>query len=164
MSCTTPTIASGASVVVTIVVKATTLGTLSNTATVESNEPDTDSTNNASTQTTDVLEFVKFSATSYSVAESGPSVAVTVTRTGNRALSVGYATGNNTATAGSDYGAFTGTLVTIPAGAASTKISVAIVDDALPESSETFKLRLSGSNGAILGTQKTALGTNLDND
>src|SRR4030095_15152694 len=128
-------------VVITIVVKATTPGTLSNTATVESNEPDTDATNNSSTQTTDVLGFVKFSATSYSVAEGGTSVFVTVTRTGNRAISVGYATGNNTATAGSDYGAVSGTL-DFAVGEVSKSFSIPITNDVLAEGNESLKATL----------------------
>src|SRR5206468_8762176 len=129
-------------VVITLVVKGTTPGTLSNTATVEGNEPDTDATNNSSTQITDVLEVAKFSATSYSVAESGTSVAVTVTRTGNRAISVGYATGNNTATAGSDYGAVSGRL-DFAVGEVSKSFSIPITNDVLAEGNESLNVTLS---------------------
>ncbi len=163
VSCTTPTIASGASVVITLVVKATTPGTLSNTATVESNEPDTDATNNSSTQTTDVLEVVKFGATSYSVAEGGTSVAVTVTRTGNRAISVGYATGNNTATAGSDYGAVSGRL-NFAVGEVSKSFSVPITNDVLAEGNESFNVTLSAPTGAALGANRNAVVIITDDD
>ena len=163
VSCTTPTIASGASVAITLVVKATTLGTLSNTATVEANEPDTDATNNSSTQTTDVLEFVKFGATSYSVAEGGTSVAVTVTRTGSRAISVGYATGNNTATAGSDYGAVSGRL-DFAVGEVSKSFTIPVTNDLLAEGNESLNVTLSAPIGALLGTNRNAVVTITDDD
>ncbi len=163
VSCTTPTIANGASVVITLVVKATTFGTLSNTATVESNEPDTDATNNSSTQTTDVFGIVKFGATSYSVAEGGTSVAVTVTRTGNQAMSVGYATGNNTATAGSDYGAVSGRL-DFAVGEVSKSFSVAITNDVLAEGNESLNVTLSAPIGAGLGTNRNAVVIITDDD
>ena len=163
VSCTTPTIASGGSVVITMVVKATTPGTLSNTATVESNEPDTDATNNSSTQTTDVFGFVKFSATSYSVAESGTSVSVTVTRTGSQAISVGYATGNNTATAGSDYSAVSGRL-DFAVGEVSKSFSIPITNDLLAEGNESFNVTLSAPIGAALGANHNAVVIITDDD
>ena len=163
VSCTTPTIASGASVAIIIKVKATTPGTLSNTAAVESNEPDTDATNNSSTQTTDVLGSVRFSATSYSVAEGGASVSVTVTRTGSRAISVGYATGNNTATAGSDYGAVSGRL-DFAVGEVSKSFSIPITNDLLAEGNESLNVTLSDPVGAVLGTNRNAVVIITDDD
>jgi len=54
---------------------------------------------------------VQFSAPTYSIGEAGPTATITATRTGGSdgAISVGYATSDDTATAGSDYTATNGT-------------------------------------------------------
>src|SRR5690606_21281428 len=55
---------------------------------------------------------VSFSSATYSVAEDGASVSVTVNRTGGSdgTVTVDYTSSNNTATAGSDYTATSGSL------------------------------------------------------
>ncbi|MGB5473553.1 MAG: Calx-beta domain-containing protein, partial [Gammaproteobacteria bacterium] len=102
----------------------------------------------------------------YSVAENGASVLVTVTRTGGSAgaVSVGYATGNGTALAGSDYTTSTGTL-DFANGVSSQSFSVPILNDSVPESSESFTLSLSNvTGGASLGAVSTATVTINDDD
>jgi len=76
-------------------------------------------------------------------------------------VTVGYATSNGTAMAGSDYTAINGTL-TIPAGNTSGTVTVSITGDTDVESDETFTLTLSNPSGASLGTA-TAIGT-INND
>jgi hypothetical protein len=76
--------------------------------------------------------------------------------------SVDYATSDNTATAGADYTAKSGTAV-IPAGSTSTTVNVALLDDAVYEGDETLNLDLSGAvNGSISDAQ--GQGTITDDD
>ena len=67
----------------------------------------------------------------------------------DEAVTVDYATADGTATAGADYTAASGTL-TFAAGERSKTVSVAILDDALDEGKETFLLRLSNADGAVI--------------
>ncbi|HYT74044.1 MAG TPA: Calx-beta domain-containing protein, partial [Vicinamibacterales bacterium] len=79
-----------------------------------------------------------------------------------RVVTVAYATANGTATAGSDYGAVTGTL-TLPAGSASGTIAVPVYGDTTYEANETFTLQLSSPVNATLATAQ-ATGTILNDD
>jgi hypothetical protein len=109
---------------------------------------------------------LQFSATAYSVAETAGSIAITVTRTGGSSgtVTVNYATGNGTATAGSDYTAAAGTLTFNP-GETSKTFIVAVLDDALSEGTQTLNLTLSNpTGGAALGSPATAILSIIDND
>ena len=76
--------------------------------------------------------------------------------------SVDYATSDNTATAGADYTAKSGTAV-IPAGSTSTTVNVALLDDAVYEGDETLNLDLSGAvNGSISDAQGQGTITDVD--
>lgn len=66
------------------------------------------------------------------------------------------ATGNGTATAGSDYEATNKTTVLIDAGRTRTHFDVKVFGDTANEGDETFKATLSNVQGAVLGT---AIGT-----
>ena len=78
-------------------------------------------------------------------------------------VSASYATADDTATAGSDYEAATGTLVFAP-GEVSRTIRVAVLDDALHEADEeTFSLALSELRNAT-AADVSATGTIRDND
>ena len=67
--------------------------------------------------------------------------------------SVDYATSDNTATAGADYTAKSGTAV-IPAGSTSTTVDVPLLDDSMYEGDETLNIDLSGAvNGSISDAQ-----------
>ena len=78
-------------------------------------------------------------------------------------LTVDYATANNTATAGSDYVAASGTL-SFADGEASKTISVTINGDTTPEDNETFFVNLSNaSTGVIADGQGQGTITNDDN-
>jgi subtilisin family serine protease len=108
---------------------------------------------------------LRFSATGYSVAENGGSVAINVVRSGGSdgTVTVNYATSNGTAGAG-DYSASSGTLSFGP-GVTSRSFSVAILDDAVYEGNETVNLALSSpTGGATLGAPATAVLTIVDND
>ena len=67
-------------------------------------------------------------------------------------VSATVATGNGTATAGSDYTAIVGGAVNIAAGATSQTVTVTVAGDLLVEASETFTVTLSAPLNATLGT------------
>jgi len=109
---------------------------------------------------------LQFSAPGFSVAESALSVPITVVRTGGSAgaVSVDYATSDDSATAGSDYTASAATL-SFADGETSQSFSVAILDDTLFEGDEGFSVTLSNiAGGASLGTPATAGVTITEDD
>ena len=75
--------------------------------------------------------------------------AVTLNRAAAGPVTVDYATEDGTATAGADYTATSGTL-TFAAGETAKTVSVALLDDAIDEGKETFKLKLSNPQGGYL--------------
>ena len=103
-------------------------------------------------------------------AEDAGSVTFTVTLSvaSSNAVTVAYGTSNDTAAAGSDYTAVAnGSLTFNPGDALSQTFSVAISDDAIDETDETFTVTLSDATNATLsGGQATleATGTIEDDD
>lgn len=98
-----------------------------------------------------------------SAAEGGAlSFPVTLSGVSNANVTVQYATTGGTATSDSDFTAASGTL-TIAAGQTGGTISVATLDDAAAEASETLTVTLSSPTGASLGTA-AGTGTIVDND
>ena len=85
------------------------------------------------------------------VAEDGGSAVFSVRLSGasSATVTVGYATEDGTAHAGSDYTAGSGTL-TFESGAREQTIAVAVIDDSEEEGSETFTVRLSDVRNATL--------------
>jgi endonuclease G len=109
---------------------------------------------------------LQFSSATYSVAENGGSISITVSRTGGSAgaVAVNYATSNGSATSGEDYTTASGTL-NFANGETSKTFSVAILDDAEYEGDETVNLTLSTpTGGATLGTPSTATLTIIENE
>ncbi|MDF2986191.1 MAG: hypothetical protein K0R50_1701, partial [Eubacterium sp.] len=107
-----------------------------------------------------------FSSSTYSVAEDVTSVTITVHRTGGSdgVVSVDYATSDETAEAGSDYTAASGTL-TFANGQTSNTFTVAVNDNSVYGGDKTVNLTLSNiAGGAVLGAQKTAVLTITDNE
>jgi hypothetical protein len=87
---------------------------------------------------------------------------VTLSAASGQTVTVNYGTANNSATAGSDYSATSGTLTFAP-GVTTQTITVAITNDTLTEASETFFVNLSGAtNATIADAQGQA--TIIDND
>jgi hypothetical protein len=86
---------------------------------------------------------------------------ITLAKASPLKVSVGFATADGTATAGSDYTATSGTLVFAP-GETSKTIGVPVVNDTVVEPDETFALTLSNPVNAKLGTAQ-AIGT-IEND
>lgn len=106
-----------------------------------------------------------FSSTTFTAGENG-SATITVSRVGGSdgAVSVGYATSNGTATAGSDYTAASGTLNWVDGDATDKTYTVSITTDSSDEDNETVINTLSSpTGGASLGTSTATL-TIVDDD
>jgi hypothetical protein len=83
-----------------------------------------------------------------------------------RGASGQYATSNGSAVAGSDYRAVSGTL-NAPANTATGTllgISVPIIDDAVDETNETFRINLTQATQSTIGTPASQVVTIVDND
>ena len=80
---------------------------------------------------------------------------VTLSRAASGTVTVDYATEDETATAGSDYTATSGTL-TFAAGETEKTVRVAILDDLIDEGREIFRLKLSNASGARIADGKAA--------
>ena len=103
--------------------------------------------------------ILQFSSTTYSGAESGGPITVTVTRTGGSsgAVSVTYASSDGTANSGVDYAAVLGTLNWADGDTASKTFTVTPVVDSTPGESETVILTLSAATGgATIGANNPA--------
>ncbi len=120
---------------------------------------------------------IQFSAAGYSVSETGPRVDITLTRSGDTtsSASVNYATidaagltncnvFNGIASPRCDYENTIGTATWAAGDATSKTFSIAIIDDAYAEGTETFTIGLSNPTGAALGSPNTATVTITDND
>jgi hypothetical protein len=109
---------------------------------------------------------LRFKAAAYAVSEVGPTLTVTVSRTGGAAsdVTVDYASGGGSATAGTDYTPATGSLSFGP-GILTRTFTLAIANDTLDETNETLNLTLSNpQGGAVLGPQSVSVVTINDND
>jgi hypothetical protein len=112
-----------------------------------------------------VAPSVMVAATDAAAAEPGADTGTfTITRTGDTsaALTVTY-TLSGSATSGSDYTALSGTAI-IPAGSASTTVTVTPTDDAAAEGSETVVLTLTSDSSYTVGVSSSATVTLADND
>src|SRR5581483_5828907 len=87
---------------------------------------------------------------------------VTLSAASTQAITVAYTTGNDTATAGSDYQTTSGTLTFAP-GETSKPITVPVIGDRLGEPNETFLVSLSSPTNATIG-DGYGMGTIVDNE
>jgi uncharacterized repeat protein (TIGR01451 family) len=166
VTCPVGALANGASATRTIVVRPSTPGSLSNTASVSSTTADPNSTNNSATEETTVspVPTVSISDVSQLEGNSGTSAFVfTVTKsaTGHPA-SVDFATANGTASSVSDYTAANGTL-SFGASDATKTITVLAGGDTTFEADETFLVNLSNASGATIADNQ-GVGTILNDD
>jgi thermitase len=113
----------------------------------------------------DLPPSVAFGGSTASVHENAGSAAITVrlSAASGYPVTVAYATGSGTATAGSDYTATSGTLTFNP-GETSKTFSIPILEDTLGEANETVPLSLSAPSNATLGTPNTTTLTINAND
>ncbi|MCA9138448.1 MAG: DUF4347 domain-containing protein [Planctomycetales bacterium] len=100
-----------------------------------------------------------------SVFENESSVTLRINRIGGSSgtASVHYATASETATEGVDFVGNSGTL-TFADGETSKSVTIAILEDNIGEGTESFSLRLTGSENASLLAPRTATINILDND
>jgi ELWxxDGT repeat protein len=87
---------------------------------------------------------------------------VTLSAASDQPVTVAYATADSSAAAGSDYQAKSGTLTFAP-GQTTQTVTVLVVGNRLPESSETFLVNLSSPTGATIADGQ-GLGTILDDE
>ncbi len=167
----TPTLPAGAqgSIVFTVTVDADASGVITNTAVIGNSMADDDPSNNAATETTTVSflpsSTVQFESAIYSVEESAGAATITVTLSPASAVTVtvGYATSDGSAAAGSDYAATSGSLA-FALGVTSLTFTVSITDDLTVEEDETVTLTLSNPGNASLGTPNPATLTIANDD
>jgi uncharacterized protein YfcZ (UPF0381/DUF406 family) len=110
------------------------------------------------------LPTINISDASVTEGDSGSQAmnfTVTLSRAAN--ASVQYATVNDSATAGSDYAATSGTITFTSGGTRTQTISVVIFGDTTDEEDERFFINLSNVTGATL-VRTQAIGTIRDND
>jgi hypothetical protein len=101
-------------------------------------------------------------AAAIEAAEASISFRVTLRGAVSEPVTVDWATADDTATAGQDYEASSGTL-TFATGDTARAIAVTVLDDAHDEGEETFALRLSNAAGAELADAE-ATGTIANSD
>ncbi len=121
---------------------------------------------NATLTIKDDESSISISNAVFSVSEAGPSVAVTLIRSGAllTSVSVDFATVNGSATGGLDYGATNGT-VTFLANVKSKTIVIPINNDTIVEGDETFSFRISNPQGGVqFGATTNEIITIVDND
>ena len=109
---------------------------------------------------------IQFASSSYRASESSLAAIINLTRIGSveDEVTIDYTTADGTAEDPADYTQDSDT-VTFASGERNKSFTVDLQDDADYEGSETVKLRLSNPTGnAVLGTQKLAVLTILDND
>jgi len=90
-------------------------------------------------------------------------VTITLTPASTIPVSVGYATGGGTATAGADYTAASGT-ADFAIGATTADVPLEVLGDLLDEPNESFGVTLSNPVGAVLGTPSNGTVTIFDDD
>lgn len=108
---------------------------------------------------------VQIAQASYDAME-GTIINVLVNRSGGAsgALTVRYATADDTAWAGSDYAAASGTLSWPDGWSGNRTVSIAITDDDAAEGLESFTLTLSNVSGGAMGANSSATIDIIDND
>jgi parallel beta-helix repeat protein len=109
---------------------------------------------------------VQFSASSYEVNEGDGTATITVTRTASSegAVSVEYATSDDTAREDEDYLETSGQLDWADGDKSKRTFTVDIIDDGDEEGDEQLTVSLGNPVGAILGTPDTATLSILDDD
>ncbi len=116
---------------------------------------------------TDALDTpsFQFSATTSTVDEDDDAT-LTVSRTGTTLVPavLAYATADGTAKAGSDYTAVAAGSLTIAAGDSSDTLDIEVTDDSADELTESFRVDLSATSHATLGTNTSHTVSITDDD
>jgi uncharacterized repeat protein (TIGR01451 family) len=152
VTCALGTLAGGATRTVTVTVSAEAVGTAVAQLSVSGTPSDPDTSNNSVSTSTPVLPTVSISDATVTEGNSGTTIAeLTVSLSGGSTstVSVVLATGDGTATAGSDYDAASGTLSFSP-GSVQRTVSVAVGGDTTVEANETFVVNVSSPTNAFV--------------
>lgn len=114
----------------------------------------------------DTYGVIKFSAASYTAAETAGTVTVTAQRTGGSggAVSIDYATSDGTALAGTNYTAASGTLNWANGDAADKTFTVTLFSDSVAERSRVFNVTLSNPGGGATVGSPIAATVSIAND
>ena len=112
----------------------------------------------------DASSIIGFQQTNVAVGEADGAATLTLVRSGDltKVATVGYSTSDNSARAGQDYTPTAGSVIFQP-GETTRTITVPIVNDTLPEQTETFLIYLNTITNASLGSY-TAVVTIIDDD
>jgi hypothetical protein len=138
--------------------------TVFHTARADESQLDPVASNNSTTVATDVECVIELPQGQLSVAEDDTAtVQVQRTGTGCGQSSVAIDTVAGTAVPGTDYDD-TGAVVIFGTGDTTKVVQVPITDDTLDEKDETFRVRLSEPDGALLGHQTVGIATITDDD
>ncbi|MFP2996300.1 Calx-beta domain-containing protein [Spongiivirga sp. MCCC 1A20706] len=124
-------------------------------------------TNSQATGTITDNDAASLSIDDITVNEAAGTANFTITLTGDvqGGFDINYATADNTALAGSDYTANTGTITFTGNDAETQQITVNITDDTLLEATEGYFVNLSGITNALVNvTKPQGIGTITDND
>lgn len=167
-TCTGNVIAPLASCLIEVTFSPNAESSMSSNLNIASNDPDTPSLDITLTGSgyTPVTPVPLLEVDDVSVKEDGGTAIFTVTLSGSPAgpVTVDYATGGGTATAGSDYYSVQGTL-TFNMGETTRTVPVDIIEDAVSEGRETVDFVLSNpTGGAALGTKSSGMLSIIDND
>ncbi len=170
VTCGLGSMASGASRTVSIVVRPSTAGTLTNTARVSGGQPDPNTGNDASTTVTTVTAQPAISIGDVSLVEGRRGktsfpLSVSLSAASTQVVTVRYATADGTAVAGghgADYDSVGGTLTFAP-GVTALTVNVAVVGDKRREADETFFVNLSDPVNATIADGQ-GLATIVDDD
>jgi hypothetical protein len=112
--------------------------------------------------TTPLVSIGDVTVTEGNIGTRAATFTVTLSAASSQPVTLLYATASDTATAGSDYQAASGTL-TIPAGQTSGTISVLVNGDRLAEPNETFVVNLSSPTNASIADGQ-GVGTIVDDE
>jgi hypothetical protein len=114
----------------------------------------------------DPLPTVQWTAVTYTVQENCGYAVLTAKMVGRKSTpaTVHFTTNDGTAEAGKDYHALSGDITFAPGTSDTRTVSIPILDNQLPESTEAFKVTLSGTASAKIGTRSTAAVTINDFD
>lgn len=113
----------------------------------------------------DGLPFITIDDASVNEGDTGSvnaTFTVSLSRTSTQVVRVGFATANNTATAGTDFTAVSGELTFNP-GETTKTITVPVLGDTVREGNETFFVNLSSPIGGTISDAQ-GIGTILDDD
>jgi uncharacterized repeat protein (TIGR01451 family) len=167
VTCALGTLAASGSTSVTIVVRPTTAGSLTNSARASGGEPDPNAANDTATAVVTANPQPAISINDISVNEGDAGTVnavftVSLSAASSQTVTVGYATADSSATAGSDYVAVSGLLSFAP-GSLTRAISVLVIGDTTKEKPEQFLVNLSGATNASIADAQ-GQGRIFDND